>query len=271
MYSLLKKFKLASGAALVAGVFAATSAVAAPFELDADDGLTGFDCSSALPGTGPGEVRCQANNGGAWGDIGNGIVDRISWMRVTSGPESRLTLQELTPRTLSGDFENVLKLTHDNIVIAGAFAFSINIVDSITLTDLAGPGVVFGPDVGVTPIRFTETLNAAPCPAPNPVGTRCDDFFHFTFGGLEAETITALDGSKWKLEFGLAAGEGVIVLPDPLDPENLSKGIVYTGELRSSDLFITARITRVSEPGSLALIALSLMGAGTVARRRKQG
>jgi hypothetical protein len=167
-------------------------------------------------------------------------------------------------------------IDHKNFVIPSAFKYSITLNDSFVILDEgSGDTVVLRlppppPDNGTTPlpISFTESLNKKPCPAPNPVGTTCDDFFSVTFppGFFDSIPFSDVAGNDYFLRFALQPGDGVA-----FDPATRT---VFTGENQESMLFITAQITTVPqppngnpEPQSLLLFGIGLIGIGYSAQR----
>ena len=250
MFKTISTSGLAILGALTVSLVLPMAASAAPFTLDNIE-PKGFDCASANPPSAPfGGLSCLP-----------ATPDHIEWVEGLT-PVSSLDLLSLT--TINGinagdAAVRINKLTHTNVIIPTAFNYSIDIVNTIQVTDENGGAIVLT-DPSAINIAFTETPNTEPCVNPNPAATICDDFFDFDAGGLAPLAFTA-GGLNYLLIFGLEAGDGTIV----------DGNRVYTAEGQISELFVTARIVSVDipEPMTLALLGLGLLGIGFTTRQRK--
>lgn len=193
------------------------------------------------------------------------VFETMSWVEGSS-PQSSLDLDNFGGGITAGVWTTISKITHTNNIIPGATSWSgQDIWGRLIITDSGdGPASVRVNDVSPITIALTETLNAAPCPAPNPVGSTCDDFWGFTASGLDSLTFTANNGSTWLAEFQFGNLVNAVFL----------NGVIYVAEANVGSLDVQMRLTQqqvstVPEPATLGLFGLGLLGLG-LAKRRKQ-
>lgn len=214
----------------------------------------GFNCASATPAPGPGSLDCTGTIA-----IPPAMVDQsILW--VSGGtPMSELDLTNpagFNPVTNGTPFE-ISRLIHHNRVIPGTgFNFQIDILGRLELKE--GATTVLD-DTDAIHISFKETLNQSPCPAPNPLGSTCDDLFQFDVTGLAPLFFTASDGN-YRVDFMLEALFGTFI----------DGNTVYTREGEDSALRVLAVVSRVPEPATLAVFGLGLLGLGFAQRRSRK-
>ena len=249
MFKTISTIGLASLGALTASLVLPMVASAAPFTLDNIE-PKGFVCGTAAPLPGPGSLSCLG-----------ATPDHIEWVQGRT-PVSSLDLLSLTTINginAGGAAVRFNKLTHTNVIIPQAFNYSIDIVNTLQVTDENGLAIVLT-DTNAIKIKFTETVNVAPCVNPIPASPLCPDFFDFDASGL-APLAFISGGLNYLLIFGLEAGDGAFVVGNR----------VYTAEGQKSELFVTARIVTVPvpEPMTLALLGLGLLGIGFTTRQRK--
>lgn len=109
-------------------------------------------------------------------------------------------------------------------------------------------------------LSFQETHNDGACPAPNPIGSNCDDIF--TFGPANATQSFTYLGETYQTSLaGFWTGP---------DFTNLS-GAFYSGEGANSVGFVgVVTHVPVPEPATIALMGLGLAGIGFMAWRRRE-
>jgi hypothetical protein len=106
-------------------------------------------------------------------------------------------------------------------------------------------------------LAFQETHNDGTCPAPNPIGSNCDDIF--TFGPVGATDIFSYLGETYQVTLsGFWTGPDFTTL----------SGAFYSGEGENSIGFVGV-VTHVPEPASIALLGLGLLGLGASRRWRQ--
>jgi hypothetical protein len=177
--------------------------------------------------------------------------------------KSHLDLATYQGALAAGTWTTISKLTHTNNVIQGSVNWSAqDIWGRLIITDSnGGPNAVLDSDEGIV-VGLIETPNVAPCPAPNPVSTTCDDYYSFSDSGLTALLFNDNDGDQWLAEFQFANLVNAVI----------SGGFVFTGEQGVSSLDVQVKVRQIStvpEPATLGIFGLGLLGLG-LAKRRKQ-
>lgn len=180
---------------------------------------------------------------------GSNTDDRYSGLRVV-GHDGNIT----------ENWTSISTIYHHNSEINGLASVlaSANIFSELTL----GLGMNAN-TVAIT--GFAETTNASTCPAPNPLGSTCDDRFTFDFSGFNSFIYD--DGIvKYLVEFQLGnVNDAYTNFP------NCPGGScsVWTKEFTTSSIDVQARISEIPEPGTLALFSLGLIGLASLKRREK--
>ena len=250
MFKVFSSGRLVTFAALTFAFALPTAVNAVPFTIDNLEPF-GFDCAS-IPAAQDPQLSCVG-----------ATPDHIEWVDGST-PVSSLDVFDLSP--LNGinpgaDAVRLTRIQHDNVVIPVSFTYNIDLIGTVRVTDEATTLVALE-SAGLVAIKFTETVNGAPCPPPNPEGSICDDFFDFDASAL-APLPFSVGGIDYVLIFGLEPGDGTTVIG----------GRVFTAENTISELFLTVRIDEINrpmpEPVTMALLGFGLIGLGFMVRLRK--
>lgn len=180
----------------------------------------------------------------------------IQWNTNQSWIMSSLVLTTYGGVLAPYNWTTISTLQHNNIIIPSSVIWTgIDIIGRLIIKD-GGTGVL--DDTDPITVSFTETENAS-CPAPNPLGSTCDDLYSFTAIGLDSIEFLAADGTKWAADFRLAN-----FVNSFFDGVNT----VYTAENTSSTLDVQVMLRQVPEPASMALVGLGLLGLASLRRRK---
>lgn len=227
-------------------------------------------------------------------DLGADLSSTLSWgVPIGDGDQSNLELishKSISMAALDIPYE-ISITTHNNNVLNGAFPTleTAQILGALSLSSTLGVGFqsasimgtplalatalqIADPDVpALVPVAdygktlvtlfdidFNETPNVVGCPFGNPQGSICDDFFSLTtLAGFPVTLDLMIDDMAYELfiysSFD-ADGSTIELGPD-----------YFTAENAATDLYTFARLTKVPEPTSVALLSLGLL----MASRRK--
>ena len=214
----------------------------------------------------------------SWGSsIGNAdpaLNSDRSGLKILNSPQNNTTGGLLTNDVLNPDL--VATFQHVNNSISGSYAtlLTASVLTTITLTPYAPSGSALAPMPLTFNINFTETPNTSGSCIPEATSV-CDDIFVLTGGNLN-QTF-AYDGYTYFVSF-LDMQSGPLT---PLSPQACTTAGApvnclgfWTAEGASETvdfgIVISSTPMSVPEPGVLALVGLSLLGAAGASRRRRR-
>lgn len=214
----------------------------------------------------------------SWGSsIGNAdpaLNSDRSGLKILNSPQNNTTGGLLTNDVLNPDL--VATFQHVNNSISGDYAtlLKASVLTTITLTPHAPSGSALAPMPLTFNINFTETPNTSGSCIPEATSV-CDDIFVLTGGNLN-QTF-AYDGYTYFVSF-LDMQSGPLT---PLSPQACTTAGApvnclgfWTAEGASETvdfgIVISSTPMSVPEPGVLALVGLSLLGAAGASRRRRR-
>lgn len=213
----------------------------------------------------------------SWGSsIGNAdpaLNSDRSGLKILNSPQNNTTGGLLTNDVLNPDL--VATFQHVNNSISGSYAtlLTASVLTTITLTPYAPSGSALAPMPLTFNINFTETPNNGSC-IPEAT-SNCDDIFVLTGGNLN-QTF-AYDGYTYFVSFlDMQSGPLTPLSPQACTaagaPVNCLGFWTAEGASETVDFGIVISSTPISvpEPGVLALVGLSLLGAAGASRRRRR-
>ena len=214
----------------------------------------------------------------SWGSsIGNAdpaLNSDRSGLKILNSPQNNTTGGLLTNDVLNPDL--VATFQHVNNSISGSYAtlLTASVLTTITLTPHAPSGSALAPMPLTFNINFTETPNTSGSCIPEATSV-CDDIFVLTGGNLN-QTF-AYDGYTYFVSFlDMQSGPLTPLSPQACTaagaPVNCLGFWTAEGASETVDFGIVISSTPISvpEPGVLALVGLSLLGAAGASRRRRR-
>lgn len=260
---------------LLAGATQASAALVTEWGYTIESGFSAFAPAAPDQLSAPNDTT---NNGVVGSDPNAGIgglPTTLSWgLGANGGDPSSLVVTPTvsSPPNLftNGPAAVGATITHNNNIISedSEALASATLASTLLLTPINPAGAPIGPIPVFFFIAFDETPNAGPC-APGTGDPDCADIFVLQNpGALSFDFV--LDEFIYTVELN-AAGLGPLsdgACASAGEPNGCIGFLTDEGE--SNDLTTSFTITArgVSEPGTLALLGLGLLGLG-IARRRK--
>lgn len=212
--------------------------------------------------------------GSSIGDADPASNSGRSGLKILNSPQNNTTGGLLTNDVLNPDL--VATFQHVNNSISGDYAtlLKASVLTTITLTPHAPSGSALAPMPLTFNINFTETPNTSGSCIPEATSV-CDDIFVLTGGNLN-QTF-AYDGYTYFVSFlDMQSGPLTPLSPQACTaagaPVNCLGFWTAEGASETVDFGIVISSTPISvpEPGVLALVGLSLLGAAGASRRRRR-
>lgn len=210
----------------------------------------------------------------------------LTWGTDTGDGRSSLGVGSATKGHLTGNLvtgaaaQNTVQVVHKNRAITGTALSTATLIDQLTLKASTPGSVAFTLPNLLFNIHFLETPNSGNCVVFSPVGNPCNDIFAIDVAAAGFSTIdNSLNqnfsylGDNYNVKI-LLTGLGLLSNA-ACNAVGVANGCIGFTTIENAvntfqtSLQISALPAKIPEPGTLLLLAIGLLGFGTVKRRRK--
>lgn len=215
-----------------------------------------------------------------------GAPSLLTWGTDTGDGRSSLGVGSATKGHLTGNLvtgaaaQNTVQVVHTNREVTGTTLSTATLTDQLTLKATTPGSIAFTLPNLLFNIHFLETPNSGNCVVFSPVGNPCNDIFAIDVAAAGFSTIDnslnqsfSYMGDNYNAKILLT---GLGLLSDAAcNAVGVTNGCIGFTTVENkvntfqASLQISALPSKVPEPGTLLLLAIGLLGFGTVKNRRK--